>query len=204
MHYGVRGEGFPTSNGSVYISIRHFALLRNRMCQNCQIPSVKTIQNPIVHSPLSYPQLMDAVSQKIRERPSQLVPEFREALNSGDALRICLSIRPAQFFEPIEDRDISFCLPIEDNLRTGHLDSTLQIITILLSPSELAKPLVTGDDRERDCSSDIRRRTRFGQLFNDGFRDGLILVLVRYPDGDGGFPRRTVDHHAIVFLLRIG
>lgn len=90
------------------------------MCQNCQIPSAKTVQNPVIHSTLSYPQLMDAVSQKIRERPSQLVSEFRETLNSGDALRISLSIRPAQFFEPIKNRNISFGLPVEDNIRTGH------------------------------------------------------------------------------------
>jgi hypothetical protein len=48
------------------------------------------------------------------------MPKFRQALNGGDALRVRLPIRPVQILEPIENRDISFGILVEDNISTRH------------------------------------------------------------------------------------
>jgi hypothetical protein len=77
------------------------------MRQNRQIPSMEEIENPVIYSSLSHPRLMNAISEKISKRSPKFMPKFRQALNGGDALRVRLLIRPAQFLEPIENWNIS-------------------------------------------------------------------------------------------------
>src|ERR1017187_5282709 len=67
------------SNRSFDIGFRNLVFFGERVAEDRQIPPVKEVQNPVVHSSLSNPQLIDAVSQDVRKGPPQLAPKSQQA-----------------------------------------------------------------------------------------------------------------------------
>jgi hypothetical protein len=99
------------------------------MPQNRQISPVEEVQNPIVDVPFPDSELVNAIPEQVRHRPSQFVAERGEALNGGHASFVLSPIHLSKLTEPIKDRHLSCGLPVEDYKGARHLP--LQGITIL-------------------------------------------------------------------------
>jgi len=75
---------------------RQLALLRQAGRQDADLAAMEEVQDPVVHTTGFRSQLIDPVAQVIGQRPPQLVPEFREALDGRYALGIHLLVAPAK------------------------------------------------------------------------------------------------------------
>ncbi len=100
-----------------------FVLFGQRVSQNRQIPSVKEVENPVVHSAPANPKLVDAISQEIREWASQFMPELSKPFDSSHARLIGSVVGSAKLLEPIENWRITLVFLVEDDFRTRHRPS---------------------------------------------------------------------------------
>ena len=131
MSCGVRLKRSLPSNRPCDIGFRHLVFLRQRVAEDREIPPVKEVQNPVVHSTLSNPQLIDAVSQDVRKRPPQFVPKVSKPRNSRNATLVCALVGAAKLLEPVENRNVISVFLVEDDVGL-RLIPYLYTITILL------------------------------------------------------------------------
>lgn len=97
------------------VRCRYFTLLNKTVCQHRCHPTMKEVQDPIIHSFPAYTQLVDALLQQICFGPPQLMTEFAQTLNLDHAFVLDLG---RKCVEPLQHRDTAFPLPIENDPRS--------------------------------------------------------------------------------------
>jgi len=116
---------------------------------------MEEIQNPIVHASFTNPELMNAMPEQVRQRPSQFVAGRGQALDRSHAGFICFLIRFAKFAEPIENWHLSFWFPVEDDVRARHRPTSTRLSQYC---DQIADPHRFG--QIRDKTGDPLRQTQ--------------------------------------------
>lgn len=103
MPFGIRFERAFAANASFDLNRRHGVLLFDRVAQDCEIAPVEEVQDAIVHASPTNSELVDAISEQIRQWSPQFVAESGKALDRGHTGYIRLLICLAELSEPVED-----------------------------------------------------------------------------------------------------
>jgi hypothetical protein len=79
-------------DGAFDIAVRNLPFLGEGMSKNGDILTVEEIQNPIVYSPSPGPKLIYAISQVIGLAAPEIMPQFGQASDAGDAFGVAFAV----------------------------------------------------------------------------------------------------------------
>ena len=80
-------------------------------------PGVERVEDPVLDVVEADPQLGNPVAEEVRFGPAKVVPQLPQAFDPNEALESCLG---GQTAEPIEDRDGSVVVAVENDFGPGH------------------------------------------------------------------------------------
>src|ERR1017187_4606026 len=145
-------ERFLSSQSPLDIGTRHVVFFCKSVAQDRQAPSVEEIENPVVHSALPYPQLVDAVPEEVGKRSPQFMPKNSQALNRGNTILIRPLVGASNLLQPIEHRNIVFVFLVENDISMGHLASASTLSQYCyrfqpVVPAQTAPPRLTDPPR---------------------------------------------------------
>src|SRR5712691_9478777 len=74
---------------------------------------MEAVEDPILHPPPPYPQLIDAIAQIVSFWAAEFVPQRGQALDPGDAGRVGTPVATSQRAEPVESRHLAIRFLVE-------------------------------------------------------------------------------------------
>lgn len=113
------------TDGTIDVGSGDAIFLRKGMAENGHRLPMEEIQKAVVDSSTMYAQLVDAVAEIVRLRPSKLVTCLRQAPDPRNALGVCNPVAPREHAQPVENRRITGAFLIEHN------SSTWQKVTLV-------------------------------------------------------------------------